>query len=305
MRSFIYIFCILSLSACSQEVDTNYTAPDNQVELVQDEMAQESLDSTYLTYSWLENYNVANTLVNRIPVPTGYTRVETDSASFANWLRHIPLKEGKPDVLLYDGSHKWNQDAHHLVINMDVDAVDLQQCADAIMRLKGEFHFQEGNFSAIHFNYTSGDEIGFEKYSQGYKPTVGDNGVYWRSCSSCNSSYDSFRDYMINIFSYAGTLSMSRELEDIELNEMQIGDMFVYGGSPGHMMIVVDMAINEQGEKLFILGQSFMPAQEMHIVVNPINDELSPWYAINEIEDRLRTPEWSFSPDALMRFSKR
>jgi len=33
---------------------------------------------------------------------------------------------------------------------------------------------------------------------------------------------------------------------------------------------------NSLGEKQFLLGQSYMPAQEMHILKSP-NDESSPW----------------------------
>ena len=46
-----------------------------------------------------------------------------------------------------------------------------------------------------------------------------------------------------------------------ELSEMQIGDVFIRGGSPGHCVIVVDMAVHQEtGEKLFMLAQSYMPA---------------------------------------------
>jgi hypothetical protein len=36
-----------------------------------------------------------------------------------------------------------------------------------------------------------------------------------------------------------------------------------------------------------------MPAQEIQILKNPNNLELSPWYS-NKIGSELRTPEWTF-----------
>lgn len=36
-----------------------------------------------------------------------------------------------------------------------------------------------------------------------------------------------------------------------------------------------------------------MPAQDIHIVRNPNNEELSPWYEVNDA-DEIITPEWKF-----------
>lgn len=33
------------------------------------------------------------------------------------------------------------------------------------------------------------------------------------------------------------------------LDKMKIGDVFIKGGSPGHAVIIVDMAENDKGEK--------------------------------------------------------
>jgi hypothetical protein len=39
-------------------------------------------------------------------------------------------------VLLYNGAPKFRQDVHAAVIDIDVGTRDLQQCADATMRLR-------------------------------------------------------------------------------------------------------------------------------------------------------------------------
>ena len=82
------------------------------------------------------------------------------------------------------------------------------------------------------------------------------------------------------------------------MSEVNIGDVLIKGGSPGHAMLVVDMAINKEGKKIILLSQGYMPAQDIHIVKNPINGNLSPWYtADNEID--INTPEWTFKPSQL------
>jgi hypothetical protein len=81
---------------------------------------------------------------------------------------------------------------------------------------------------------------------------------------------------------------------------MQIGDVFIQAGHPGHTVLVVDLAECE-GDKVFLLAQSYMPAQEVHVLRNPQDPELSPWYDL-DFEDELQTPEWTFPPGALKRF---
>ncbi|MBN1525641.1 MAG: hypothetical protein JW904_14275 [Spirochaetales bacterium] len=49
------------------------------------------------------------------------------------------------------------------------------------------------------------------------------------------------------------------------------------------------------GEKIFLLAQSYMPAQEIQIVINPGSDSLSPWYSA-DFGPILDTPEWRFYP---------
>ncbi len=260
-------------------------------------------DSTKYTCSWLESFEVSNTLINRIPTPAGYTRTTLAAGSFGDWLRHVPLKPGKPSVHLYDGELKWNQSAHHAVIDLDVGQRDLQQCADAVMRLRAEYLYASNAHDQIHFNYTSGDKVGFEKWSSGYKPLVKGSNVRWVASSSCNDSYTSFRKYMDNIFMYAGTASLTKELQQVPLAQIQVGDVFIKGGSPGHAVLVMDVAENTAGNKVFLVAQSYMPAQEMHVLVNPGN-RLSPWYSIAEIGEEVQTPEWTFYRDQLKRFAE-
>ncbi|MFC1853791.1 DUF4846 domain-containing protein [candidate division CSSED10-310 bacterium] len=49
------------------------------------------------------------------------------------------------------------------------------------------------------------------------------------------------------------------------------------------------------------LGSSFIPAQDIHILKNPVNTVSNPWYD-SEFGDTLITPEWTFSAKDLKRF---
>jgi hypothetical protein len=67
-------------------------------------------------------------------------------------------------------------------------------------------------------------------------------------------------------------------------------------------VLVADMAENAAtGEKHFLLVQSYMPAQEMHVLKNPKSEDGSPWYK-TDFGDQLVTPEWLFPRTALRRW---
>ena len=262
-----------------------------------------ALSSHSRSYLWLDKYEESRTVANRIQLPEGYERTETHAGTFADWLRYLPLKGMGSVVYLYDGREKTNQDAHFAVADMDVGDRDLQQCADAVIRLRAEYLYSLGSYERIHFNFTSGDRADFTEWADGYRPIGEGNKVRWTRSEAEDSSYPSFRKYLERVFMYAGSHSLSRELHGVQdVNEMKAGNVFIQGGFPGHAAIVVDMAINrETGEKLFLLAQSYMPAQDIHILKNPVDTGSSPWYKL-DFGETLCTPEWTFSKSDLRRF---
>ena len=78
------------------------------------------------------------------------------------------------------------------------------------------------------------------------------------------------------------------------------GDVFVEGGFPGHAVIVLDVAENAHGERLFLLAQSYMPAQDMHVLRAP-GCQHKPWYSA-AFKGNLETPEWTFERGDLRKF---
>ncbi|MFR5661112.1 MAG: DUF4846 domain-containing protein, partial [Butyricimonas faecihominis] len=55
------------------------------------------------------------------------------------------------------------------------------------------------------------------------------------------------------------------------------------------------------GEKLYLLAQSYMPAQDIQVLVNPKERDKSPWYTLKG-EGNILTPEWGFTSEDLKRF---
>ena len=243
------------------------------------------------------------TVQERIMVPEGFERIKVETDSFGEYLRNLPLKPDGSKVRYYNGDTK-PADVYEAVLDIDVGERDLQQCADSVIRLRAEYLYGKGLFDKISFNFTNGFKADYSTWMKGNRIKISGNKAYWVEQGSASKEYVSFRKYLDIVFAYAGTLSLSKEMKEITLEEMQPGDVFIYGQTPGHCEIVLDMAENKTtGKKIFILAQGYMPAQEMQILKNPSNDEGNPWYEA-DFGDSLRTPEWEFTKDQLMRFEK-
>jgi hypothetical protein len=184
-------------------------------------------------------------------------------------------------------------------LDIDVGDKDLQQCADAVMRLRAEYLYANKLYDKIHFDFTNGKKAEYIKYAEGYRFNLKTN--TWNKTADKDYSYKTFRNYMELVFNYAGSLSLSRELKAVEnINDITPGDVFIKGGSPGHAVMVMDVAIDPKTkQKIFMIAQSYMPAQNIHVLKS--NTESSPWYSA-DFGSVLKTPEWTFYKEQLMRF---
>ncbi len=233
-------------------------------------------------YAWTAGPPEHGTLATRIPPPKGFERVLAAEGSWSEWLRSLPMKRDGAPVMTHAGWPKWRQDVHVAVVDIDVGKRDLQQCADAVMRLRGEWLYAAGRTKDIAFNDTDGKRRRFS--------------------AAKSQTYDGFRKYMDLVFAYAGTYSLERELTPVAVEEIAIGDVFIKGGFPGHAVLVADMVRNPQtGEKRFLLLQSYMPAQDIHVLKNPAAADGSPWYGL-DFGAELATPEWTFKRTSLRRW---
>jgi hypothetical protein len=231
------------------------------------------------------------TIESRFTPPKGYSRRPVDRNSFAFYLRHLPLKPKGSRVRYFNGELK-QSDVYDAVVDMDISNKNLQQCADAIMRLRGEYLFAKKAYDQISFTLTNGFRMDYTEWMQGKRVMVNGNTTTWRKTTKPSNTYQDFRNYMEFVFMYAGTLSLEKELKATSISKIAIGDVFIVGGSPGHAVIVVDLAENQSGDIVFLLAQSYMPAQETQILKNTY-DGISPWYNTTTFK-KLYTPEWTF-----------
>lgn len=206
-------------------------------------------------------------------------------------------------MYLHNGEEKYNQDVHAAVLNVSVGEADLQQCADAVMRLRAEYLLATERPEEIRFNFVNGFTADYERWRKGDRIRVNGNSTSWTTGAAPTSGRKAFDQYLQKVFMYANTASLEKELKPVPLKDIRIGDVLIHGGFPGHAVLVVDRAVNAQsGETEVLLAQSYMPAQDIHVLKNPIRGDANPWYNLKDMVGEVRTMEWTFDVDELRRF---
>ena len=254
-------------------------------------------------YNWANDYDSNSALINHIPLPAGFSRTTVEPDCYADWLRHLPVKDGQKVSYTFDGRPAMSEDVVYAVLDIEVGSSDLQQCADAIIRLHAEYLYTLGKYRDIKYNFTSGDTSRYDSWIKGYRPLVNGNKVSWTKSAMMDSSYQSFRNYLYNVFMYAGTYSLEKEMISVEsYDSIQIGDALILPGFPGHAVMVADIIINEEsGERSYLFIQGYTPAQDIHVIKNPSRHNGLPWFELKP-NNNLRIMHWIFDEYNIRRF---
>jgi len=211
------------------------------------------------------------------PARPAKTRL-TSTTSWAYFLQHLPEEEGV--VLDYKGQEISNQGKHFSIINYDVGNRDLQQCADALMRLRAEHLFAQKRFNEIGFHFVSGQFYRFTDYCKGQKPVASGNAVRFITTATAVPSRQSLRKYLDLVYTYASTISLAKELKTTEA--FKIGTIVIHPGSPGHCFIITDEAVASGGEKLYKLVEGYTPAQTIYVLRNKAEPALGYWHKLKK-----------------------
>jgi len=240
---------------------------------------------------------------SRIQPPDGFNWVEEEEGSMGQFLQNLKLKPSGSQILDYTGTPIDNQSEHAAVLDIDVGDKNLQQCADAVIRLRAEYLWHHNRQSEIAFHFTSGDLCRWEDYRDGVRPSITGNNVRFSKTATLDRSYANFRKYLNLVFTYAGTISLDKETRRLGTDEtLEPGDILITPGSPGHVVIIVGHAQNANGKNIYLLAESYMPAQSIHIVTNPYNSSISPWYELKPTTDPVTTARYSFATGNFRRF---
>jgi hypothetical protein len=238
----------------------------------------------------------ADTVRERFPPPAGFISDVVVAGSFGAYLQALPLLPPGTPVRTFSGAlahAPWAQ----AVVDLSVGTRDLQQCADSAIRLRAEWLRASSSPSTTSprpvFHATSGDPIPWARYVAGERAFAQKNRLVWRSGARAGDDDEVWAAWLETVFLYAGSLSLAKDTTPVT-GSMQAGDLLVLGGSPGHVLVVLDVARDRDGREQWLLGQGFMPAQSFHVIG---------WYAPGD-DGAVTVPSWKapFPKSARRRF---
>ena len=125
-------------------------------------------------YRWLAADNLkfpaaVDSLETRFPTPPGYTRIALSPGSFGEWLRGLPWRQWARACSTTAGMPPSPQTDDYVaaVVAIDVGAGDLQQSADAVVRLHGEWLWSNDQRDAIGYRSSTKLDMPFSRWAKG------------------------------------------------------------------------------------------------------------------------------------------
>lgn len=182
--------------------------------------------------------------VGDIRTPGGYTKVSCGLSSYSSWLKGLYLK--KENIILRHDKKTVPSNYYNVLGVIDMPLLfseNIEQCADWGFRFWSEYHRDNGLLDRLYLFDYSGN---IKYYNKSGK------------------SFISFLKYSMN---YSNSHSIKSGCDKVIPPDIRGGDMLVQNktGGIGHVSIVMDVCQNSKGEKLYLIGYSFMPAQQFHI----------------------------------------
>lgn len=217
-----------------------------------------------------------------IPAPPGFVRIAYPERSYSHYLQNLPVKpENK--IYKFDGKRVFGllYNIYAVVDKPLLFKSDLEQCADFSMRLWADYH-REGQ---------SLDDLFLFDYN-GRKKYFHDN----------RRSYEKYLRWHM---AYANSHSIKKGARRVEDHQLRPGDMFVQNtdGGIGHVSVIVDAARSAAGDQVYLVGYSFMAAQEFHVEKASRRYGPGGWFTLTGYRDYLAAFPFSrYGKPVLRRF---
>ena len=207
------------------------------------------------------------TLAERINTPKGYTREEAEKGSLVDFLRKWDGKKAK-DIT--------NTPA---VFKLPLAKENLQWAGGSVIRLYTEYLWENQMYDKISFQFSDGFAAQYQKWREGFRIRKDATGAIWVNGGELDKTRKNLEAYLHCVLTYTS------------------GDL-VLDVATGDAAVVVDVCVNENGEKAFLLGKGGKPAKQFHLLTNPAHEE-DPWYYESELQYPFVTSEGEFKKGSL------
>jgi len=239
-------------------------------------------------------------------VPDGFFRPPFPTESYQTYLQSIAIKTADAKVMKFNGYEK-KFICYVAVVEEELMDEDIMHGEHYAQKLRAQYLYNHSKYELIRFSYDDNRSISYQEWMDGMRFVWQDSIFVLDSISAPASGDIVFKKFMKELYSNSTSLGLNSDTYVLPIDQLSIGDVFIQPQdlySPGHAVLILDMAVDPlTGEKLVLLGQGYTPAQNMHILANPFDEDISPWYRVKEDEPFFATAQWTFRMKHLRRFT--
>ena len=246
----------------------------------------------------------SQSIIADISLPSeDFQRITIEQNSFAVYLRQLPLKKPGSDVVNYKGEvFKSGSDTSvAYVVDMNITNRYLEQCMDVLVRLYADFLWQKKQAEELTLPLPGGHWLAWQNWKEGFRPVFRGINLSLIRATQPDSSFQSYRTFLNTVYSESHTQQFYHAYQPVKRMDVNIGDMFIKKGTKGHAVMIVDMAINERGQMIALIGNGDTPACQFFLLNYQTNN---PWIPLDFDQETLSLPlRRKMSWDGLRRFS--
>lgn len=237
-------------------------------------------------YAWLSRKTAAAyvPLVDRIPTPEAFTRVEVARKGFADWLRYLPVSPADTPVTTGRRKVVLKADAPTLAAAIALQPTNDRALAGANMltRIRAEYRWSSGQLEGLGFHFTSGHLASWKGWESGERPNVKGREVTFTKQFEPDSSRENFCSWLETVFRYGTCYSLLDDTTAVTDGSIAPGDIFLRTGRKPTTIMVLDACTGPKGELNVLLGEAAIPAQTFHVLKG---SDGSPWFPVRQKSD--------------------
>ncbi len=246
--------------------------------------------------------NSGNTILSCINPPAGFHRVEIRKNSFAEWLRNLQLKPPESPVVDFRGKIFKSKDDTTVaaVIDWEIKGRRFDQCMDILVRFYAEYLWDKEELEKLNLPLPGKQSLKWTDWEKGFRPKFKGINFDLVKSEKYNSSKKNYNKFLNLVFAESHTQQFYYAYSVIEKQNVQVGDFIVKRGVKGHAVMIVDLAIDPEGNLVALIGQGDTPACEFYLLNYKKDD---PWIPLDFSKEIIPLPiNKKMTWDGLRRF---
>lgn len=240
----------------------------------------------------------AASLQATFPAPAGYARIAVAAESFAASVRSLTVLPDSVPVRYADGRICGTWPAGTRVVDLPfLFRADLEQCTDMALRLFAEYAWARGSADGLEFRLQNGQRIAWREWRAGRRLRF-DSAAHRHvvAPARADSSRVEFEQFLHYLFLWTGSAALKRDLQAVEAGDLLPGDLIVQNttGAMGHVSVILDVAQDSSGHRLYLIGNGWTPAQSFFVRIARPDEGSDGWFTLAGYENHLSV--YGFGP---------